>query len=177
MATVIVDVGAQLDIRLNASSDINFDGVSDSPTSSGIGSGNFPVLSYSFGHDTTTTTNIDVVSHGEATIGAGATVTLDFTAIEGDDDAAVGTGCKVKVFCIAIESPDDVVHLKVARADAACVPLGINPVTTGYADFYRQFLFAEPVVGSVGDKIVIINPSATTVTYAWVMVGDSTTRT
>jgi hypothetical protein len=179
MATTITDVGVNVAVTFNVNTDFATDGVSAGNDGAAIASNGMPTWNLSVGHDTTQTTNVDFTAHGDATIAATDTLTIDFSSYLADDGAVIGTQAKIKHAVVMIVDPNDTTKkLRYSRnSDAAAVPLGLTRATTDYQEFFRHHLFCEPVVGSVGDKMVIINPTGVAIHVAWAVSGDSTTRT
>jgi hypothetical protein len=166
-------IAAVLEINYEVTSDYSNDGVSEQQDILKTATKNFPKLLIT-GDDTisSATGKLKWQCHGDNTIGAGATLTIDFTTqTDRLTGTVIGAGGKVLFGCVALQSPDGTKKIRVGpNNDAAAVTFGMSPVSA-YQDRTVDFTYDEPYTGSSGDKILIKNPGGSTIDVSWSFAG------
>ena len=168
--TIHVDVK----VTYNLTSEYSNDGVSIQNDQAGPGTNAWPLLVLA-GDDTITDAvngKLKWQAHGDNTIGTGATLTLDFTTLTDRlTGTVIGAATHVYYGIIAIVTPDGTKKFRIGpNNDAAAVTFGMAPVAA-YQDRTVDWLYDEPYAGSLGDKILIKNPGASTIDISWSFTG------
>lgn len=168
-------IGGSMEIDFSSQMTRTDDGISVGTDNVGANQDGFPQCLAEFGNDTTTNTNsfVDYQLHGATTIGAGntATILLDGTLKDRFGDAV--TNDKLKVALFAISGPDGTLTCRVGpQSVTGAVTFGM--ATTGRVDFRYFQPFVDLKTGWAGDKIILNNPGASSITVNWAVAGDRT---